>query len=226
MSGSSSRIHGRELEITVVGCNNLENKKVISKLHPYVCLEYGTSKFKTSTKKGTNPRFGEKFVFTAIEGLEEVKVYVCDSVSLSNDRVIGEGSVQLKKVLSKGYYETTSTLQTNQSGGSHGRFSGEVCLLMHCPNSIRSKKPRHAPQAAPPASPAHPSQYFAPPSPAHHSQHHNTHHHGAHIPCPCHHHPPQPAAAYPPQSYQPVPQATPHYPPTGFHPSAPPYTSH
>ncbi|PIA27148.1 hypothetical protein AQUCO_08300085v1 [Aquilegia coerulea] len=159
---SGSRIHGQELEVTIVSCNNLENTHWISKPRPYVRLEYGSLEFKTSKSKGTRPIFQEKFVFTAIEGLQEINIHVFDSNSLSNKRFIGGGSVQLKEVLSNGRCETTCTLQTTTSGGSHCRFSGEVRLVMRCPNFIPSMARTHRSESAPST-----PQYFPSPLPAH-----------------------------------------------------------
>ncbi|GKV22624.1 hypothetical protein SLEP1_g32479 [Rubroshorea leprosula] len=111
---SISGIQGQLLEVTVVGCNKLKDTEWISRQDPYVCLEYGSSKFRTRTctDGGKNPTFQEKFVFSLIEGLREISVAVWNSNTLTYDDFIGNGKIQLLKVLSQGYDDSTWPLQT------------------------------------------------------------------------------------------------------------------
>ncbi|RVW61446.1 Elicitor-responsive protein 3 [Vitis vinifera] len=111
---SISGIQGQLLEVTVVGCNKLKDTEWISRQDPYVCLEYGSTKFRTRTctDGGKNPTFQEKFVFTLIEGLREVNAVVWNSNTLTYDDFIGSGKIQLQKVLSQGYDDTAWPLQT------------------------------------------------------------------------------------------------------------------
>ncbi|KAI8554533.1 hypothetical protein RHMOL_Rhmol05G0106500 [Rhododendron molle] len=113
-SMSISGIQGQLLEVTVVGCNKLKDTEWISRQDPYVCLEYGSAKFRTRTctDGGKNPTFQEKFTFTLIEGLRELNVFVWNSNTLTYDDFIGSGKVQLQKVLSEGYDDSSSPLQT------------------------------------------------------------------------------------------------------------------
>ncbi|PKI33549.1 hypothetical protein CRG98_046105 [Punica granatum] len=109
-----SGIQGLLLEVTVVGCNKLKDTEWISRQDPYVCLEYGSTKFRTRTctDGGKNPTFQEKFVFNLIEGLRELSIAVWNSNTLSFDDFIGSGKVQLHKVLSQGFDDTAWPLQT------------------------------------------------------------------------------------------------------------------
>ncbi|KAG5625193.1 hypothetical protein H5410_010411 [Solanum commersonii] len=109
-----SGIQGQLLEVTVVCCNKLKDTEWISRQDPYVCLEYGSTKFRTRTctDGGKNPTFQEKFVFTLIEGLREINVVVWNSNTLTYDDFIGSGKIQLQKVLSMGYDDTAWPIQT------------------------------------------------------------------------------------------------------------------
>ncbi|XVE55836.1 hypothetical protein DITRI_Ditri03aG0189400 [Diplodiscus trichospermus] len=243
---SISGIHGLPLEVTVVGCHNLEDKEWISRQDPYVCLEYGSAKYrtKTCTDGGKNPTFQEKFIFTLIEGLREINVMVWNSNTLVADDLIGSGRIQLHKALSQGYDDCTWPLQSKT-----GRHSGEVRLILHYSNAMQPQKsktklassvPEYAPSAPftqfspyghPPAAPpapyqtpmpyAAPSHYKCtaayPPSASPYA--------GYPPQAPAASYPPQaPPAGYPPQVYPPPPQASTYYPPapTGIYPP-PPY---
>ncbi|KAJ4964232.1 hypothetical protein NE237_024171 [Protea cynaroides] len=225
-SMSISGIQGQSLEVTVVGCNKLKDTEWISRQDPYVCVEYGSTKFRTRTctDGGKHPTFQEKFVFTLIEGLRELNVIVWNSNTLTYDDFIGSGKVQLHKVLSQGYDDTAWPLQTKT-----GRYAGEVRLIIHYANANRpatnfapsapsystppvtqySAYPTPPPTAYPASSP-YPSY---PPNPAM----------AAYMPPPqmaAAYHPPPQHASYPPQPYPPPP-----YPPQSYpHPSqASPY---
>ncbi|KAF7142824.1 hypothetical protein RHSIM_Rhsim05G0087300 [Rhododendron simsii] len=163
-SMSISGIQGQLLEVTVVGCNKLKDTEWISRQDPYVCLEYGSAKFRTRTCTGSyacvcacarafsdlmyggkNPTFQEKFTFTLIEGLRELNVFVWNSNTLTYDDFIGSGKfnleladhsfavctkrVQLQKVLSEGYDDNSSPLQTKT-----GRWKTS---LLGCHNRTR-----------------------------------------------------------------------------------------
>ncbi|KAF9621915.1 hypothetical protein IFM89_029135 [Coptis chinensis] len=200
-SMSVSGIQGQTLEVTVVSCNKLKDTEWISRQDPYVCLEYGSTKFRTRTctDGGKNPTFQEKFVFSLIEGLREINVLVWNSNTISLDDFIGSGKIQLHKVLSQGYDDTAWPLQSKT-----GRHSGEVRLIMHYSNA--NHKPATSYASAPPygsAASPHVPFYAAPPPSA--------------TPFP-------PASAYPspyqyPSAYPPNPAA---YPPSPYHPSPQP----
>ncbi|GLU03240.1 hypothetical protein SLE2022_204480 [Rubroshorea leprosula] len=231
---SISGIQGQLLEVTVVGCNKLKDTEWISRQDPYVCLEYGSSKFRTRTctDGGKNPNFQEKYVFTMIEGLRELSVAVWNSNTLSYDDFIGNGKIQLLKVLSQGYDDSTWPLQTKT-----GRYAGEIRVIMHYSNAnhavtvstpsappyVASQVPLHS--APPPASaasyppPASAASYppsaslasYPPPASA------------ASYP------PPASAASYPPPvsttSYS-QPASVPYHPPATAYPSPSPYPSY
>ncbi|KAB2023488.1 hypothetical protein ES319_D06G022400v1 [Gossypium barbadense] len=228
-------IQGLPFEVTVVGCYNLEDKEWISKQDPYVCVEYGSAKYRTRTctDGGKNPTFQEKFVFTLIEGLKELNVVVWNSNTIVADDHIGTGRVQLHKVLSQGFDDCTWPLQSK-----YGRHAGEVRLILHYSNakapqpqkskcktkSIEEYVPsapfsQVSPYGYPPAPSAAPYPTMSYAAPSHYES------------CPTaapaavgypHH---APLAPYLPQTYPPPPpQASTYYPPapTGIYPP-PPY---
>ncbi|KAM3377241.1 protein SRC2 [Capsicum galapagoense] len=218
-----SGIQGQLLEVTVVSCNKLKDTEWISRQDPYVCLEYGSTKFRTRTctDGGKNPTFQEKFVFTLIEGLPEINVVVWNSNTVTHDDFIGSGKIQLQKVLSAGYDDTAWPIQTKS-----GRHGGEVRLIMFYANANKPAT-SYAPSytAAYTAPQLHTPMYSVPPPhvascpPAATYQ----------TPSPYPAYPPH-SAAYPPTSYPP-PQPTaypPAYPPpSGYPPSSyPPHSSY
>ncbi|XP_073125528.1 uncharacterized protein [Henckelia pumila] len=142
---STFGIQGQPLEITVVGCNKLKNTEWISRQDPYVCIEYGGSKFRTRTctDGGKNPTFQEKFVLSLIEGLREFSVNVWNSNTLTYDDFIGSGKIQLQKVLSSGYDDSAWALQDKR-----GRHAGEVRLILHYANAYKPVT-SHLPSVSP-----------------------------------------------------------------------------
>uniref|UniRef100_A0A2N9EUN6 C2 domain-containing protein n=1 Tax=Fagus sylvatica TaxID=28930 RepID=A0A2N9EUN6_FAGSY len=236
-------IQGQLLEITVVGCNKLKDTEWISRQDPYVCVEYGSSKFRTRTCTDGHktPIFQEKFVFTLIEGLREINVAVWNSNTLTVDDFIGSGKVQLQKALSQGFDDSTWPLQTKT-----GRYAGEVRLILHYSNATKpasSFPPSAPPYGTPPipqvpsystypaacAAPYAPSAYPAPstapyapsayPAPSPYSAYPPNA--GGYPPSlysappPSTYPPPPypPTSTYPPPPYPPPPQASPYYPP-------------
>ncbi|CAN4101349.1 unnamed protein product [Withania somnifera] len=216
-------IQGQLLEVTVVACNKLKDTEWISRQDPYVCIEYGSSKYRTRTctDGGKNPTFQEKFVFTLIEGLREINVVVWNSNTVNSDDFIGSGKVQLQKVLSRGFDDTAWPLQTKKS-----RHAGEVRLIMHYANANQPAT-SHAQSGSPYVTPT-PRSYpdvAAPP-------------HAATYPPPSAYPAPSPYSTVPPPSsayhpaspYSPVPspseahhQASPYPPQSAAYPS--PYSS-
>lgn len=232
---SISGIQGQLLEVTVVACSKLKDTEWISRQDPYVCLEYASTKYRTRTctDGGKNPTFQEKFVFNLIEGLRELGVVVWNSNTLKRDDFIGSGKVQLQKVLSQGFDDSTWSLQSKT-----GRHAGEVRLIMHFANANKHGT-GHAASAPPYGMPTPPLYSTPPPSvspyppattypsapyPSHpayptaypqaqHSQPQS----GAYPP------PPYGApSAYPPQSYPPPQQPSSHYPPGPYPGTYPP----
>uniref|UniRef100_A0A0A9H4L8 C2 domain-containing protein n=1 Tax=Arundo donax TaxID=35708 RepID=A0A0A9H4L8_ARUDO len=84
---------------------------------------------------GRNPTFDEKFHIPLIEGLRELTVNVWNSNTLSRDDFIGSGRIQLHKVLTQGYDDSSWPLQTHQM-----RSAGEVKLIMHFDVSAMKNK--------------------------------------------------------------------------------------
>ncbi|KAK1554753.1 hypothetical protein Q3G72_016784 [Acer saccharum] len=232
---SISGIQGLPLEVTVVGCYNLEDKEWISRQDPYICIEYGSNKFttKTCTDGGRNPTFQERFVFTLIEGLRELNVGVWNSRTIKSDELIGSGKIQLHKALSQGFDDAVWPLQSKI-----GRHSGEIRVILHfsscnaiskCngapapalqpPPQCKTKVAPSAPQYATPSGALtqlvpHDSAPHPPYQPPHTAYNAPTQYTG---------YPPQPTA-YQPSTYPPTPPAA--YPPQTTPPAAyPPQTT-
>ncbi|KAL6873441.1 hypothetical protein ACP4OV_013523 [Aristida adscensionis] len=123
----SMSIHGLTLEVRVTGCRKLRDTEFFSRQDPYVVLEYANTKLRTRTctDGGRNPTFEDKFHIPLIEGLRELNINVWNSNTLSHDDFIGSGRVQLHKVLTHGYDDSSWPLQTR-----HMRSAGEVNLIM------------------------------------------------------------------------------------------------
>ncbi|CAN6450878.1 unnamed protein product [Victoria cruziana] len=160
---SITGIQGQMLEVTVVGCTKLKDTEWISRQDPYVCIEYGSTKFRTRTctDGGKNPTFQEKFIFTLIEGLPEINVLVWNSNTLTMDVLIGSGKIQLQKVLRDGYDDSSWPLQSKS-----GRHAGEVKLILHYPKIQNPNKlpnqAMHVPSYAPSAPLQPQSSYYVP----------------------------------------------------------------
>ncbi|KAL8129213.1 hypothetical protein V2J09_018368 [Rumex salicifolius] len=92
---TDTTIQNHLLEVGVVECVKLKDTKWFTKQDPYVCLQYGSTKFKTRTCSGggTAPVFQEKFNFMLIEGLREITVEVWNHHRLSRDNLIGSGKM-------------------------------------------------------------------------------------------------------------------------------------
>ncbi|XP_062176847.1 uncharacterized protein LOC133881821 isoform X1 [Alnus glutinosa] len=215
---SITGIQGQLLEITVVGCNKLKDTEWISRQDPYVCLEYGSTKFRTRTctDGDKNPTFQEKFVFTLIEGLREINVTVWNSNTLKSDDFIGSGKIQLQKVLSRGFDDTTWSLQTKG-----GRNAGELRSILHYSNALQpaTSFASSAPPYVTLPTPQVPL-YFKPLSTNTTAPYAPS---AYHAPSPYSSYPPN-SAVYPPSPYSAPPPATyppPPYPPTSIYPPPP-----
>ncbi|CAN7015803.1 hypothetical protein BRARA_K00960 [Brassica rapa] len=210
-----SGIQGQILEVTVVGCQKLKDTEWFSRQDPYVVLEYSGTRHRTRTctDGGKNAVFQEKFMFTLLEGLRDLKVAVWNSNTLSTDDFIGNATIQLQKVLSQGYDDCTWTLQTKT-----GRFAGEVRLILHYAGAKKQNygsapsAPPYAPQVPQYSAPPAPSPYSSPPysGPSPYPQGQYSQPQSAYPPASAY--PPQPSAYPPPPStaYPPAPSA---YPP-------------
>ncbi|KAF2541571.1 hypothetical protein F2Q68_00028913 [Brassica cretica] len=224
MSMMTMGIQGQLLEVTVVGCQKLKDTEWFSRQDPYVVLEYSGARHQTRTCKdgGKNAVFQEKFMFTLLEGLRDLKVAVWNSNTLSTDDFIGNASIQLQKVLSQGYDDCTWTLQTKT-----GRYAGEVRLILHYAGAKNQHHHGSAP-SAPPYAPQVP-HYSAPPSPSPYSSPPYT---GPSLYPQVQYSQPQsaypPASPYPPQPYAyPPPPSTSAYPPgPSAYPPPPPSSTY
>ncbi|KAL8143777.1 hypothetical protein V2J09_016809 [Rumex salicifolius] len=221
-----------------VGFWKLKDTEWISRQDPYVCLEYGSTKFRTRTctDGGKNPKFQEKFLFTLIEGLREINVVVWNSNTLSSDDFIGSG-----------------------------KYAGEVKLIMHhqkpnkpaatsypsAPPFAAASQPHAPPYSVPPvaSAPSYPNPAYTSPATTAYPPMASTYPNPTSAypppPDPCMHAPPMyphpaqspyphpsayppspypPPSAYPPPPYPPPPNASPHGPPGpyGMYPP-PPY---
>ncbi|KAK3134177.1 hypothetical protein QOZ80_6AG0545970 [Eleusine coracana subsp. coracana] len=148
-------IHGLILEVRVTGCRKLRDTEFFTRQDPYVVLEYATTKLRTRTctDGGKNPTFDEKFHIPLVEGLRELTVNVWNSNTLSHDDFIGSGRIQLHKVLTQGYDDSSWPLQTR-----HMRSAGDVKLIMHFDVSAMNKMGKSAAGSS--------AHYVPPPMPA------------------------------------------------------------
>ncbi|ESW29227.1 hypothetical protein PHAVU_002G053900 [Phaseolus vulgaris] len=226
---SISGIQGQPLEVTVVSCSKLKDTEWISRQDPYVCVEYGSTKFRTRTctDGGKNPVFQEKFVFPLIEGLREINVVVWNSNTLTFDDFIGSGKIQLHKVLSQGFDDSAWPLQTKS-----GRYSGEVKVILHyvIANQRQKSGSSHAPSAPPYGStptPPYPSYSnpsatsYPPPSTSSyppHSYPNPYHTNGSYPPVASTASYPPPPAPYSPYPSHSSPYPQPSYPPSSTYP--------
>ncbi|KAL5723172.1 hypothetical protein ACHQM5_006597 [Ranunculus cassubicifolius] len=239
---AASSIQGQMLEVTVVSCNRLKDVEWFTRQDPYVCIEYGSTKFKTRahTDGGKQPNFQEKFHFSLIEGLREMNVSVLNSNTIFTDESICSGKVLLHKVLSKGFDDSTWPLHTTS-----GRYGGELRIIMHYANAIDIRTgpsaPPYGPAAAPhvqfytPPQPFAPQLYAVPPPPPPPHYQYPSPYPPNPTPYPpyLYQYPPQPTAyppqpaAYPPQpaAYPPQPYPPQVYPPQPY-PPAPPATGY
>ncbi|KAJ4758061.1 C2 domain protein [Rhynchospora pubera] len=151
-----SAIQGQIVDVTVVACNKLRDTERFSRQDPYVCIEYANSKFRTRTctDGGRNPTFQEKFQIPLIEGLRELNVSVWNSNTFRSDDFIGSGRIQLQKVLSEGYDDSSWPIQPQNL-----KAVGEVKLIMH----FYSASQKHNPPACTPYGPPSAPPYGLPP---------------------------------------------------------------
>ncbi|KAE8657073.1 cysteine proteinase RD21a-like [Hibiscus syriacus] len=116
-----SGIHGLPLEVTVVGCYNLEENKWVSRQDTSVLSM-------VVPDGGKKPIFQEKFLFALIEGLRELNVVVWNSSTLIADDIIGSGrQANLSLDLSETLYSFSltrflPTLQDSTPRSSFPRF--------------------------------------------------------------------------------------------------------
>ncbi|XP_058773082.1 protein SRC2 homolog isoform X1 [Vicia villosa] len=222
-SGTVAGIQGQPLEVTVVSCAKLKDTEWISRQDPYVCVEYASTKFRTRTctDGGKHPVFQEKFVVPLIEGLRELTVVVWNSNTVTFDDFIGTGKVQLNKVLSQGFDDSSWPLQTKS-----GRHAGEIKLILHYANAKLNQQKlgsssSHTPisyAATPAGSSYYPQQQQ---QPSYSNYHHPT-------PAPALAYPPPPASHHsspypPPSSYPSMPSP---YPPHSSSPYPPPHSAY
>ncbi|KAL0739405.1 hypothetical protein Bca4012_015615 [Brassica carinata] len=189
-------IQGQILEVTVVGCQKLKDTEWFSRQDPYVVVEYSGTKHRTRTctDGGKNAVFQEKFMFTLLEGLRDLKVAVWNSNTLSTDDFIGnatydsvaEGSLSGIRRL---YLDSSDQNWKKQNYGS-------------APSA-----PPYAPQVPQYSAPPAPSPYSSPPYSAGPSMYPQVQYS-------------QPQSAYPPASaYPPQPSAYPPPPSTAYPPA-------
>ncbi|XP_018827426.1 formin-like protein 3 isoform X1 [Juglans regia] len=131
---SITGIQGHLLEVTVVACDKLKDTEWVSKQDPYVCLEYGGTKFRTRTCTDghTDPVFQEKFPFPLIEGLTELTCEVWNSNTILPHTFIGRANrILLRRVLSRGFDDSAWPFQDK-----NGRYAGQVRLILCYENNV------------------------------------------------------------------------------------------
>ncbi|KAJ4748114.1 Calcium-dependent lipid-binding (CaLB domain) family protein [Rhynchospora pubera] len=192
-----SGIQGQLLDVTVVACNKLRDTELFSRQDPYICIEYANSKFRTRTCT-------EKFQIPLIEGLRELNVSVWNSNTFSRDDFIGSGSIQLQKVLSEGYDDSSWPIQPQNL-----KAAGEVKLIMHFSGASQKHNPSACTPYGPPLAPPYglPPYGQLPPSSAYPPTG------GYSYPAP-----PSCPPSYPGYGYPPQPMTNP-YPPTTYPPA-------
>ncbi|WZY86336.1 hypothetical protein YC2023_032720 [Brassica napus] len=229
-----SGIQGQILEVTVVGCQKLKDTEWFSRQDPYVVLEYSGTRHRTRTctDGGKNAVFQEKFMFTLLEGLRDLKVAVWNSNTLSTDDFIGnatydsvaEGSFSRIRRLyldsSDQNWQVASLVFTSFADFCFEDiiFAGEVRLILHYAGAKKQNygsapsAPPYAPQVPQYSAPPAPSPYSSPPyaGPSPYPQGQYSQPQSAYPPVSAY--PPQPSAYPPPPStaYPPAPSA---YPP-------------
>ncbi|GFY89575.1 calcium-dependent lipid-binding (CaLB domain) family protein [Actinidia rufa] len=196
---SITGIQGQLLEITVVGCNKLKDTEWISRQDPYVCLDYGGTKYRTRTctDGGKNPTFQEKFTFTLIEGLPELGLVVWNSNTVNYDDFIGSGKSAGEVKLIMHYANANAKAKAKAKANVSSIFSAFNALSqLYAEPSVPHG---HLYSTPPPASAAsYPSLIAAYPTPSPYPSYpHHTPHSSGYPPAP-YHPPPQPSA-YPPQ---------------------------
>ncbi|XP_047167407.1 elicitor-responsive protein 3-like isoform X2 [Vigna umbellata] len=79
-------------------------------MDPYVILTCRTQEQKSSvqTDKGSNPKWNENFIFNVSEGVNELRLKIMDSDSMSADDIVGEVTITLDDLFKAGSIPSTS----------------------------------------------------------------------------------------------------------------------
>ncbi|XP_024035240.1 protein SRC2 homolog isoform X1 [Citrus clementina] len=213
----AANVQGQPLEVTVIACKGLKDTEWLSKQDPYVCIEYGSTKYRTRTctDGGKNPTFQEKFMFPLIHGVNEMNLVVWNSNTITGDDFIGSGKVRLTKAITQGYDDNPWPLWTRS-----GKHAGEVNIILRCANNTGMTSPayEHGPAVSYPSS--DPPPYHPPAG------------YGGYPPQPPPSGYPQPSAYAPPPGPQPygaphpAPGPYPYGAPPNQHPYGPPPGAH
>ncbi|BAT73111.1 hypothetical protein LR48_Vigan11g010900 [Vigna angularis] len=98
------------LEVFLEYAKGLENTDFLSNMDPYVILTCRTQEQKSSvqTDKGSNPKWNENFIFNVSEGVNELRLKIMDSDSMSADDIVGEVTITLDDLFKAGSIPPTS----------------------------------------------------------------------------------------------------------------------
>ncbi|KAG6494299.1 hypothetical protein ZIOFF_049323 [Zingiber officinale] len=156
-SASSGRMQQIEGHRAVLAAGSLRLSRIRQFQVPHSHL-HRSAPFSPSSHGGKNPNFHEKFQIPLVEGLRELNVTIWNSNTFTADDFIGNGRIQLHKVLSHGYDDNSWPLQTK-----HLKFAGEVKVIMHFQTTLQSSAAT-SPSAPPysPGTPGTPPPAYAP----------------------------------------------------------------
>jgi len=114
-----------KLTVTVIEVKELKDVQLLGKMDPFVRLECGKEKHKTSVKNGAGRQatYNESFIFN-LEGKEDkLHVYVIDKELISDDD-IGRTDIPLQTLAST----TAGTWYQLVETGNFKKIAGQVCL--------------------------------------------------------------------------------------------------
>ncbi|KAF3795843.1 hypothetical protein EJ110_NYTH02895 [Nymphaea thermarum] len=180
---SISGIQGQLLEVTVVGCTKLKDTEWISRQDPYVCLEYGSTKFRTRTCTGERktsslivtiqlfsfPCFTTILSLIAADGgknptFQEKFIFtLIEGLREINVHVWNSNTLTMDDLIGSGRIQLQRVLHEGYDDSSwplqtkNGRHAGEVRLILHYPNI--NKRPNNQAMSFPTYAPSAPPQY-------------------------------------------------------------------
>ncbi|KAF6171866.1 hypothetical protein GIB67_011763 [Kingdonia uniflora] len=104
------------LEVFLVDARGLGETDLLSRMDPYVLIQYRGQEHKSSVaqEKGRNPVWNERFTFRAqypgVDDQYKLVLRIMDRDTFSSDDFVGEASIHLKDLLALGAEKGTSEL--------------------------------------------------------------------------------------------------------------------
>ncbi|CAJ1937483.1 unnamed protein product [Sphenostylis stenocarpa] len=126
------------LEVFLVNAKGLENTDYLSaKMDPYVILMCRTQEQKSSVAagKGSNPEWNENFVFNVSEGVNDLRLKIMDSDSMTADDLVGEVTIPLDAVFCEGNISPTSFNVVKDN-----RYCGEIRIGLNFKHQDRRER--------------------------------------------------------------------------------------